>query len=114
MPRFVAADDEAFSIPLVPAQIERLAPTTLERLIAGVRPEDLRIATTTGSGTAIRAIVEASEPLGNEVLLYLRAGGQDVTARAEPHALARPGDRLSLTIDPERVHYFDRASGRSI
>jgi len=113
-PRFAAADDEAFSIPLTPSQTERLAATTSERLIAGVRPEDLRVASTTGSGTAIPAIVDASEPLGNEVLLYLRAGGQDVTARAEPHALARPGDRLSLTIDPARVHYFDRASGRSI
>jgi multiple sugar transport system ATP-binding protein len=60
------------------------------------------------------AVVDASEPLGNEVLLYLRAARQDITARAEPHVLPRPGDRLSLGVDPGRVHYFDRASGRSI
>ncbi|HEY2374406.1 MAG TPA: sn-glycerol-3-phosphate ABC transporter ATP-binding protein UgpC [Gemmatimonadaceae bacterium] len=113
-PRFVAADDEAFSIPLAPSQTERLAAMTPERLVAGIRPEDLRVASSASSRSAIQAVVDASEPLGNEVLLYLRVGGQDVTARAAPQALARPGDRLSLTIDPARVHYFDRASGQSI
>jgi multiple sugar transport system ATP-binding protein len=113
IPRFVAADDEEFSIPLTPRQTERLAAPTPARVVAGVRPEDLRIANN-ASSVSIPAAIEASEPLGNEVLLYLRAGGQDVTARAEPHVLARPGDRISLTIDPARVHYFDRASARSI
>ena len=112
-PRFVAAEDEAFSIPLTPRQTERVAATTPLRLVAGVRPEDLRIAAGASSGS-ISGAVEATEPLGNEVLLYLRAGGQDVTSRAEPHVLARTGDRLTLSIDPARVHYFDRASGRSI
>ena len=112
-PRFVAAEDEAFSIPLTPRQIERIAAATPARLVAGVRPEDLHMATAAAS-VSIAAVLEAIEPLGNEVLLYVRAGSQDATARAEPHVSARPGDHLSLTIDPDRVHYFDRASGRSI
>jgi multiple sugar transport system ATP-binding protein len=112
-PRFVAAEDEAFSIPLTPRQIERIAAARPARLVAGVRPEDLHVATAAASAS-IAAVLEAIEPLGNEVLLYLRAGGQDATARAEPHVSARPEDHVSLTIDPDRVHYFDRASGRSI
>jgi multiple sugar transport system ATP-binding protein len=113
-PRFVATDDKAFSIPLTTAQTDRLAAAAAERLVAGVRPEDFRVATVPAAGSALAAFVDASEPLGNEVLLYLRAAGQDITARAEPHVLPRPGDRLSLSVDPGRVHYFDRASGRSI
>ena len=113
-PRFVAADDEAFSIGLTPLQTERLAAAGPERVVAGIRPEDFRVANSASTGPRISAVVDASEPLGNEVLLYLRAGGQDITARAEPHILPRPGDRLSLTVDPTRVHYFDRSSGRSI
>jgi len=113
-PRFVATEDKAFSIPLTSAQTERLAAVGPERLVAGVRPEDFRVVTSAGNEQTLPAVVDASEPLGNEVLLYLRAGGQDVTARAEPHVLPRPGDRLSLSVDPGRVHYFDRSSGRSI
>ena len=113
-PRFVATGDRSFSVPLTTQQAERLAATGTQRLVAGIRPEDLRVVDSTARGATIPAIVDASEPLGNEVLLYLRAAGQDVTARADPHTLPRPGDRLPLEIDPARVHYFDRASARSI
>jgi multiple sugar transport system ATP-binding protein len=112
--RFVATEDKAFSIPLTRAQTDRLAAVAPERLVAGVRPEDFRVVSSAGNGPTLPAVVDASEPLGNEVLLYLRAGGQDVTARAEPHVLPRPGDRLLLSVDPGRVHYFDRSSGRNI
>jgi len=113
--RFVANDDATFAIPLTAKQAERVGETAAERLAAGIRPEDIRIVTDRdASGIAIPAIVDAAEPLGNEVLLYLRAGGQDVTVRADARRLPRPGERLHLAIDAARVHYFDRSTGRSI
>ncbi|HZI41705.1 MAG TPA: sn-glycerol-3-phosphate ABC transporter ATP-binding protein UgpC [Gemmatimonadaceae bacterium] len=112
--RFVATDDRAFSVPLTAAQAERLAAVAPERLVAGIRPEDFHVADSATGGSTLSAIVDASEPLGNEVLLYLRAGGQDITVRSGPHVLPRSGDRLPLHVDPTRVHYFDRVSGRSI
>jgi multiple sugar transport system ATP-binding protein len=113
--RFVANDDATFAIPLTAKQAERVGATAAERLAAGIRPEDIRIVTDRdASGITIPAIVDAAEPLGNEVLLYLRAGGQDVTVRADARRLPRPGERLHLAIDAARVHYFDRSTGRSI
>src|SRR5690348_10279549 len=113
--RFVANDDATFAIPLTAKQAERVGETAAERLAAGIRPEDIRIVTDRdASGIAIPAIVDAAEPLGNEVLLYLRAGGEDVTVRADARRLPRPGERLHLAIDAARVHYFDRSTGRSI
>jgi len=112
MPRFVAADDAALSIPLATDQTKRLTAMGSDRVVVGIRPEDLRVATAlTGTEPRFSATVDASEPLGNEVLLYLRVGSHDLTARADSHTLPRPGDRLELTVDPSRVHYFDRASG---
>jgi multiple sugar transport system ATP-binding protein len=114
-PRFVAADDESFVISLPPARAERLAATQPTRVVAGIRPEDLRRAPgVPQTGVPIPARVEASELLGNEVLIYLHAARQDLTMRAEPRLLPRPGDQLSLSVDPTKVHYFDRASGGSI
>jgi multiple sugar transport system ATP-binding protein len=114
--QFVAADDDAFVIPLTAAQTERIAAGSFERLVAGVRPEDVRVATpqVAPASLAIPAVVDAAEPLGNEVLLYLRAGAQDLTARADARVLPRAGDRLHVTIDPSRVHFFDRSTGRAI
>ena len=108
--RFVAEDEAELAIPLSSDQSKRLASAQPERLVLGVRPEDLRVVDGQSSST-FPAVVDASEPLGNEVLLYLRAGRHDLTARAEPRVLPRPGDRLSVSIDPSRVHYFDRATG---
>ena len=116
-PRFVATDDERFVIPLTARQTERLAAVQPERVVAGIRPEDFRPASQSPVAKEtdrIVGVVEASEPLGNEVLVYLNAAGQDLTMRAEPRVLPKPGDRLPLDVDPAKVHYFDRASGRSI
>ena len=113
--QFVADDDDAFVLPLTSAQTERIAGAAVERLVAGVRPEDVRIVTSAdASGVSIPAVVDAAEPLGNEVLLYLKAGAQDLTARADARRLPRPGDRLHVTIEPSRVHYFDRSTGRAV
>ena len=81
-------------------------------LVAGIRPEDLHVRPGHEGPTGnLAAVVDAIEPLGNEVLLYLRVGGQELTVRADPHVLPRPGDVIALAIDPSRVHYFDRSTG---
>jgi multiple sugar transport system ATP-binding protein len=113
--QFVATDDETFVIPLTPMQTERIAGASVERLAAGIRPEDVHVAVEpTPSEVPIAAVVDAAEPLGNEVLVYLRTGTQDLTARTDAARLPRVGERLHVTIDPTRVHYFDRATGRAL
>jgi multiple sugar transport system ATP-binding protein len=113
-PRFLSAD-ESFSIPITGDQATRLASSAKAQLVAGIRPEDLKVvAANTSTQPTMSATVDASEPLGNEVLIYLRVGGHDLTARADSRTLPRPGDRLALTVDPERVHYFDRGTGMAL
>ena len=87
----------------------------MTQLVAGIRPEDLRVVPSNGpTPPALSGVVDASEPLGNEVLVYLQVAGHDLTVRAEPRALPRTGDRLGLGVDPERVHYFDRGTGGAL
>ena len=111
-PRFVATEDAGFAIPLSAEQAALVQRVGGDGLVAGIRPEDLRVVAGDGrTGSDLSALVDASEPLGNEVLLYLRAGGQELTVRAPPRLLPRPGERLALSVDPARVHYFDRSTG---
>jgi multiple sugar transport system ATP-binding protein len=110
-PQFIANDDPSFSLPISVAQVRLFEHSRNDQIAIGIRPEDLRVVPSGTGQSELSATVDASEPLGNEVLLYLRVGKQDLTARAEPRLLSRPGDRLSLAVDPSRMHFFDQATG---
>ena len=94
--------------------IKHSGPVTL-----GVRPEDLytsaiapndRRLSATFSGT-----LEVEEPMGNEIFAYVRTTPESLlVARIEPQPLVAPGERLDLRFDLDKIHLFDRESGRRI
>jgi ABC-type sugar transport system ATPase subunit len=75
----------------------------------GVRPEDIEIGTGDTSGEVV-----AIEPLGREDVLDIEVAG--VLIRALAGAAIRPviGERVRLRIDPDKVHFFDSATGASL
>jgi sn-glycerol 3-phosphate transport system ATP-binding protein/multiple sugar transport system ATP-binding protein len=83
---------------------------------AGVRPHDL--APCAPDAAAATLNVELVEALGFEAFAYgwLRASGPRLVARLEAADAKRvkPGDRLPLAVDPQRVHLFDPATGRAL
>jgi multiple sugar transport system ATP-binding protein len=82
-------------------------------LEAGVRPEDVELAVEPGTGfVAARAL--ASEPMGNETIVTLAAGGTRLVARAPAELQPEPDAPLYFRLVPERVHLFDTATGRRI
>ena len=74
-------------------------------IILGVRPEDVRADPAVGTG--LRARVDLVEPLGQELLIYASAGGQELTARVAPGVRAEVGAEILLGFDPEGLHFFD-------
>jgi multiple sugar transport system ATP-binding protein len=99
--------------------------------IVGIRPEALRLA------GADRPLFEGEvmlvESLGSDVLVHVEVdataitdevlGGEAngvppqrarVTARLEPSVRPSRGDRLALTADPERFHFFDPQTERAL
>ncbi|MGC0419377.1 ABC transporter ATP-binding protein [Embleya sp. AB8] len=91
-------------------------------VILGIRPEHL---TPVGEDAArdavrIRAVVEAVENLGSEEVALCATGpagagpaGQVALRGPRPLRLA-PGDPVTLTADPARLHLFDADSGRRL
>jgi multiple sugar transport system ATP-binding protein len=51
--------------------------------------------------------VEVVEQMGNETILYLKAGSDTLVARVPPHNAPRPGDSVTLDLTPDRIHFFD-------
>jgi len=101
----------------------------------GVRPEAFRIASADAAGPCIEAEVDVVEPLGDEVLVHgsvdarpARSGAEEdeatlladagtraaITIRFDPGQRPTPGDRITVTADPARVHLFDDVSGERL
>jgi sn-glycerol 3-phosphate transport system ATP-binding protein len=75
--------------------------------IMGIRPEHLQI---TGSGWQVQ--VETVEMLGAERLVYCRLGDEPLIVRTdESDACPALGASIHVTPRPERMHWFDAASG---
>jgi multiple sugar transport system ATP-binding protein len=120
-------------IPLAPdSAVRGLSGRTV---VVGIRPTDLRAASSDGSRSdraVLRIVPEVIEDLGSEIHVRFAAraeavdgadlGGDDVTERARRQFTAcldastrvTTGSPLDLLIAPSDVHYFDPASGERI
>ena len=88
-----------------PFRVAKPQGSLADRLVAGVRPEDVHLAKEGDPGAA-RFEVAVSEPLGAETHLVLRAGDVELRVRA-PGFDPRPlGAALFVTIDASRMHLF--------
>jgi multiple sugar transport system ATP-binding protein len=86
----------------------RLKPYLGQAVTLGIRPEDLRVVPgEAGNGLTFEAVVEVVERLGSEILLDLKVGSGSMVAAVEPTVPAKVRERLRLTLNPERLHFFD-------
>ncbi len=97
-------------------------------VVVGVRPEDVQIAapppvSTGKAGSALAAIVEMVETVGSEAYVHARMARTDadlapvspeIIARTTSRSLPRPGERISLSFPPERLHFFDAQTERRV
>jgi sn-glycerol 3-phosphate transport system ATP-binding protein len=103
----IGAEHVALPHPL-PAQGGR--PLTL-----GLRPEHLALARDDAAGALpIEALL--IEALGADTVVHGRiaGAGAGLTIRLAGTIKVAPGDRLSATADPERLHLFDSATGQRL
>jgi multiple sugar transport system ATP-binding protein len=100
----------------VPAEIAgRVGRYVGQTSILGIRPEDLRIASSADpADLSFDAVVEVVEPLGSEILLDMAVGPAMMVAAVEPTVRAKVRDRLRLAVNPERLHFFDSATEAAI
>ena len=77
---------------------------------AGIRPEDIKDDEEfldRHKDSQITANVEVSELMGSEIYLYLTYKGQNMMARVAPTSKARRGSKVTVAMDPHKIHLFD-------
>jgi multiple sugar transport system ATP-binding protein len=93
----------------------RLKPYLGQEVTLGIRPEDLMVVSgEAANGLSFEAVVEVVERLGSEILLDLKIGSASMVAAVEPTMRAKVRERLQLTLNPERLHFFDTRTEAAI
>ena len=107
-----------------------------KRVVLGIRPEDLPMASGSESSTLV-GDVELVEALGSDVLIHFAIDAKRIevegamedeestlapvmlqraqgVARIEPRSTVVNGDRVRLSVNPIRLHFFDPETGEAI
>jgi multiple sugar transport system ATP-binding protein len=105
-----------FDVPLSAYADRRTPDAGPRRLRLGIRPEDiyLRGAAPAGATLEVPAVVEAVEPMGNEIFVYARVQDQELVARVAPQRLPVVDENVTLLFDAGRIHLFDPDTGAAL
>ena len=107
------------SVVLPPAKAKKLIDGGYngKTVVMGIRPEDIgdsQIEIEAHKDAVFETDVTGYELLGSEVLLYFNVAGTAMTAKVDSRTTARMGDHITLAIDPEKIHCFDKETELTI
>jgi len=102
---------DTFSLPLPRSSPEVYRSYVGQRVMLGIRPEDIHDANYVPSGIVaapIKGTVGNIELMGNEVILYLAlSSGENCVARVDRRSEITRGEVTALMVDTAAIHLFD-------
>jgi multiple sugar transport system ATP-binding protein len=87
-----------------------------DKLLLGLRPEHIAEAKTHAAPgvETFDAVLDVTEPMGMETLIYFALEGTQVCGRVNPNAGARDGGALRLAVDLNNMHLLNEVTGAVI
>ena len=79
----------------------------------GARPEHI-LAKDLPDGAVAEALVEVIEPLGSEIILYLKIEEQTLVSKVDSSVHPQPNTVLPIGFDMPQCHFFDPQNGQTI
>jgi multiple sugar transport system ATP-binding protein len=78
-------------------------------VVVGVRPENIKGTgeQTRGAVATVSVTAEVMEPLGHEVIVHGKTGGDILVAKLDPHRAPRLGETVDLVVELDTLHLFD-------
>jgi multiple sugar transport system ATP-binding protein len=112
-------DSGAVRLRLPQGEVEQVGQEGIgKEVVFGVRPEDIHHPQYVPGGVTeqlVEATVDVTELMGNEIFVYLVAGeDQNLIARVDPRADVRPGDKVQMALNSDKIHIFDRTTEKNI
>jgi multiple sugar transport system ATP-binding protein len=107
----------ALKLRVHPDHEKRLQSMVNAPLVLGLRPEHMLSRSHTPHDQAVQALIEVTEPVGNEIFLYFTLGqsaqGQFVS-RIPSDIHPEAGKSFQLYFDSAKFHFFDSTTGASL
>ena len=102
------------NLPLV--LIDSARPKLPERVIVGIRPEDIseKPGRTRKNVHVASCKIEVVEPAGADTFVLLNLSKKEATARLKAETKVKPGQKIELAFNMDKVSYFDAESGKRI
>jgi multiple sugar transport system ATP-binding protein len=89
-----------------------------QQIVLGFRPESLapkgHALHSASESVALTRPVVIAEPLGTETIVFTELAGREVQGRMLNPRPVRAGEVMEFVLDLTRLHFFDKASGRSL
>ena len=105
------SDDISLAVP--ENRAERYASHADKDMVLGIRPEHVteRRPHANGAQHDINAPIDVLEPMGIDTMVFFSLGQTDICARAEPSSVGNVGEKMGFTVDMDKMHLIDPATG---
>jgi multiple sugar transport system ATP-binding protein len=103
-------DSPSFRVPVPESKSAPLSPFIGKKVILGIRPEDIHVPEFLPQGiiaSSVKAMVDVTEMMGNELYLHLISDNKPLLARVDPRTKARPGQNIEVVFNMVSMHAFD-------
>jgi multiple sugar transport system ATP-binding protein len=108
---------DRIAFPLPPSRAARYQGVARnEKLLFGLRPEHITEAKVHAEPgiESFDAVLDVTEPMGMETLIYFTLEGKQVCGRVNPNVSARDGAALPLAVDLNNMHLLNEVTGAVI
>ena len=112
--------NDGIAIPLTEEKVKHAlerADVAGKAVVAGIRPEHLRLLKDgEEEASFVSGEVDVYEMLGSEAIVYVKQSGNEnrIIAKVDADTQLKPGDKIRLAFDLEKVHVFDKLTGQTI
>jgi len=97
-------------------KVKTCAKSVGRKLILGIRPEYLygmRLFPGIVEENTFKTVAEVIEPLGSEIMVYLKVEEQSIVAKMNADTEVQTGQPLAVAFDMNKMHLFDPVSGEA-
>lgn len=110
-------DAQSFRVKVPPEKARKLKDYLGGEVIFGIRPEDVHdpeFCPPNITAERVKAKVDVTELMGNEIFLYLLTDHKSFIARVDPRTRARVGAEIEACFNMANIHLFDPRTEKAI